>query len=183
MSPLLKGAVGQLAARAVQAAARVGGAPARPLTPAERALAEPVFEESLELRRVTVRAPVRGLVGISGRAFVIEDAIFVPAAYLPLAPAVLIHELVHVWQHQHGGHAYIADSLHAQLWGEGYSLTRAAAERRPWHALNCEQQATLIEEAYSQGYLEGGSVKIAGRDVTDWAAAAVAELRAGRGSR
>lgn len=183
MSPLVKGAVGRLAARAVQAAARVGGAPARPLTEAERALAEPVFEKSVDLFRVTVRAPARGLVGISGRAFVIEDAIFVPAGFLPLAPAVLIHELVHVWQHQHGGHGYIADSLHAQLLGEGYSLTRAAAEGRPWHALNCEQQATLIEEAYSQGWFEGGAMRLAGRDVTAWAAAAVAELRAGRGSR
>ena len=183
MSPLLKGAVGRLAARAVQAAAKVSGAPRRALTEAERAIAGPVFEQSLELDRVTVRSPVKGLVGISGRAFVIEDAIFVPAAYLPLSPGVLVHELVHVWQHQHGGHAYIADSLQAQFVGEGYALGKAAAEGRPWHALNCEQQASLIEEAYIQGYFQGQPVYLGLRDITAWATAAVTELRAGRGSR
>jgi hypothetical protein len=183
VSQLLKGAVGHLAARAVQAAARLGRAPSRGLNPAEHDLAAPVFQRSLDFSRITVRAPVRGLVGISGRAFVIEDAIFVPATYLPLLPAVLVHELVHVWQHQHGGHGYIADSLHAQFLGEGYALARAAAEARPWHALNCEQQATLIEEAFSQGFFRGRPVLVAGRDVTPWATRAVEELRAGRGSR
>jgi hypothetical protein len=183
VSARLKGVMGQIAARAVQAAAKVGHAPQRGLNARELDIARPVFEGSLDLDRVTVRSPVRGLVGISGRAFVIENAIFVPAAYLPLAPAVLIHELVHVWQHQHGGHSYIADSLHAQLLGEGYALGRAANEQRSWHALNCEQQASLIEEAHSQGFFEGQPVRIFGRDVTEWAARAVEELRAGRGSR
>lgn len=183
MNPLLKGAVGRAAARAVQAAAKLSGAPSRPLNQAERGLAEPIFENSLDLFKVTVRAPVKGLVGITGRAFVIEDAIFVPAAYLPLAPPVLIHELVHVWQHQHGGHGYIADSLHAQFLGEGYALARAAAEQRPWYALNCEQQATLIEEAFSQGFFTGKPVMLGHHDATRWAEAAVQELRSGRGSR
>jgi hypothetical protein len=183
VNPFVKSAVGLAAARAVQAAAKMGHAPSRPLEPRELDVARPVFEGSLDLDRVRVRSPVRGLVGISGRAFVIENAIFVPAAYLPLAPAVLIHELVHVWQHQHGGHSYITDSLHAQLLGEGYSLARAANERRAWHALNCEQQASLIEESYSQGFFDGQPVRIFGRDVTAWAADAVQELRAGRGSR
>lgn len=181
--PPWKAGLGYLAARAVQA---IGGAtlgPGRRLSLAERAIAEPVFLGSAALERVTVRAPTRGLVGASGRAFVIEDVIYVPAAYLPLSPLVLIHELVHVWQHQNGGHGYIADSLSAQLWGEGYALDRAAAEGRPWHALNCEQQATLIEEAWGQGFFEGRPVRLGARDVTGWAAQAVEELRAGRGCR
>jgi hypothetical protein len=180
---MLKGALGRAAARAVKAAATLSRAPSRPLSQAERALAEPVFQHSLDLFKVTMRAPVKGLVGITGRAFVIEDAIFVPATYLPLAPPVLIHELVHVWQHQHGGHGYIADSLHAQFLGEGYSLGRAAAENRPWYSLNCEQQATLIEEAFSQGLFAGNRVLLGTHDATDWAEQAVQELRAGRGSR
>jgi hypothetical protein len=183
VSPLFKGALGIAAARAVQLAARLGHAPARALTPRELEIAEPVFLGSADLSCVTIRSPVKGVVGISGRAFVIENAIFVPAAYLPLDPAVLVHELVHVWQHQHGGHGYITDSLQAQLLGEGYALGRAAAERRPWHALNCEQQASLIEEAFTQGYFRGQPVYILGKDVTQWAADAVTELRAGRGSR
>jgi hypothetical protein len=183
VSRLLKSALGRVAARAVNVAAGVGGAPARPLSEAECAVAAPVFAGSLDLLRVKVRSPVRGVVGISRRAFVIEDAIFVPAAFLPLTPAVLVHELVHVWQHQHGGHGYIADSLQAQLWGEGYALARAAAERRPWHALNCEQQASLIEEAYSQGFFHGQPVRLGGIEATEWARRGVEELRAGRGSR
>jgi hypothetical protein len=72
-----------------------------------------------------------------------------------------------VWQHQNGGHSYIADSLHAQLIGDGYRLDKGLVGGLAWHELNCEQQAMLIEEAFEQGAFDGRRVSIRGRDVTD----------------
>lgn len=182
LSGAWKSRLGFAAARAVKLAARARAMPSRPLDATERAAAAPVFGGSVRLERVRVHAPASGLVAVSRRAFVIEDAIYVPAPFLPLSLTVLVHELVHVWQHQNGGHAYIADSVQAQLWGEGYALERAFFERRAWSALNCEQQATLIEEAFAQGYFQGGPVKLSGQSATAWVEAAVRELQAGRGA-
>jgi hypothetical protein len=129
-----------------------------------------------------VRAPVAGLLGITRRAFVIEDTLFVPARFLPLQAAVLVHEICHVWQHQNGGHAYIADSLEAQLVGDGYRLEKGLREGRSWAQLNCEQQATLVEEAYDQRCFDGNPFVLRGRDYTDAFVEAMKELRAGRGA-
>jgi len=47
---------------------------------------------------VRVRAPVNGLLGISRRAFVIQNTLYIPPEFLPLGAEVLVHELCHVWQ-------------------------------------------------------------------------------------
>jgi hypothetical protein len=174
--------VGFAAAKAVMAAARWSDAPSRKLNEKERALLEPIFERSVDFAKVRVRAPVSGLLAVSRRAFVIENTLFVPRRFLPLSPSVLVHEICHVWQHQNGGHSYIADSLEAQLIGDGYRLDKGLAEGLAWHQLNCEQQAMLIEEAFEQGGFQGRRVTIRGRDVTEYFETALTELRAGRGA-
>lgn len=67
---------------------------------------------------------------------------------------MLIHELVHVWQHQNGGLAYIPDSLAAQLMatlkqgsrGGAYAWRPMHRAGLPWAAWNPEQQAALVED-------------------------------------
>lgn len=177
-----KGAFGQLAARLVQGVALVSSAPERRLNEAERELAGPLFGPSLDLSKVRLREGVTGLLNASKRAFVIEHTLFLPRGYLPLKAHILVHELCHVWQFQNGGHAYIGDSVHAQLLGDGYELEMGLLQGRSWAQLNAEQQATLIEASFVQGCFSGRPFTIRGRDWTPAWAQAVAELRAGRGA-
>ncbi len=178
-----KNPVGFVAAQVVRLVAAGSDVPERGLTPPELALLTGIYGDALDSGRMRIRGPVHGLLGISRRAFVIQSTLFIPPGFLPLSPAVLVHEACHVWQHQHGGHAYIADSLHAQLIGDGYRLAKGLAEGKAWHQLNCEQQATLIEEAWVQGALDGGPLVIGGHDRTRELQTALVELRAGRGAR
>jgi hypothetical protein len=177
-----KQGVGFVAAKAVLAAARTSQAPSRRLNRAERELLAPIYQGSVDLDRVRLRAPVEGLLAVSRRAFVIEDTLFIPARFLPLQAAVLVHEICHVWQPQHGGHSYIADSLEAQLFGDGYRLEKGLAEGRRWAGLNCEQQATLVEEGFAQGAFQGRPFVLRDQDYTAEFQRAIAELRAGRGA-
>ena len=177
-----KAAFGHLAARVVQGVALVSRAPSRPLTPKECELVTPIYEGSVDLSKIRVRENVRGLLNASRRAFVIEETMFLPSGYLPLRSHILVHEVCHVWQFQNGGHAYIGDSVHAQLLGDGYELEKGLLQGRAWAELNAEQQATLIEASFSQGCFEGKPFMVRGRDWTEYWCTAVAELRAGRGA-
>ena len=177
-----KNPIGFIAGAAVRVVAAGNRAPERLLSPAEIVRLGPIYRASIDYGAVRVRAPVRGLLGVSRRAFVIQNTLYLPPEFLPLGDEVLVHELCHVWQHQHGGHAYIADSLHAQLLGDGYQLAKGLAEGRAWHQLNCEQQATLVEEAFVQRCFEGRPLVICGVDRSAVLEAALVELRAGRGA-
>ncbi len=177
-----KGVAGAIAAKSVLAWTKLSSDPERGLETFERALLEPIFEGSLNFDRVRVRLPATGLVAVSQRAFVIENTLFVPRAFVPLTASVLVHEMVHVWQHQHGGHAYIADSLQAQFLGDGYDLAKGLRQGRLWSALNCEQQATLIEFGFESGCLSGHPLVLQGDDFTEAFHKGLAELRAARGA-
>jgi hypothetical protein len=141
-----------------------------------------VFAHSLDLSRIEIREELRGLINISGRAFVIENTIHLPLPQNQVPNALLVHEATHVWQFQNGGHAYIADSLWAQTFGDGYQLEKGLAQGKGWAELNCEQQATLIEMAWAQGCFGGAPFVVRGRDWTPAFREAVTELRAGRGA-
>jgi hypothetical protein len=75
----------------------------------------------------------------------------------PMSTATLIHELTHVWQYQHGGAAYISDSLCAQVgaWAStgsrnaAYDLTGVVREGRRFSEYSAEQQATIVETYYA----------------------------------
>lgn len=173
---------GRAAASVVSVVAQVQRGPERGLSPPERELLRTVYADSVDFSRVRLRLGVEGALGISGRAFVIGDTLFLPKAFLPLAPEVLVHEVCHVWQHQHGGYAYIADSLQAQLVGDGYQLEKGLREGKAWHQLNCEQQATLLEVGWAQGCFEGRPLILSGIDRSAALRAAIAQVHAGRGA-
>lgn len=177
-----KRAVGFAAGKAVLAWARARGVEGRALSERERAVLAPIYAQAVDYDAVRLCEAIGGVLNVSRRAYVIEQRIFVPPGFSPLPRAVLVHEICHVWQYQHGGHAYIADSIQAQLVGEGYDLSRALAAGRRWRQLNCEQQATLLEEAFLQGCFGGLPFVFRGADYTPVLEDALAALRRGEGA-
>jgi len=143
-------------------------APARPLDDDERALLARIFGDTIDPRRVRLKVGRLGLLALPGRAFVVGDVVHVPLpqrragarraeAHCSLAhraPALLVHELVHVWQHRRHGTRYISECLLAQWLGEGYNVAVALAAGRGWAELNFEQQAELLERAYAAGWFD-----------------------------
>jgi hypothetical protein len=178
-----RSALGRASAQVVWKAAKRGAAaPSRRLSDFERRALTGVFGDALDLDVIELRENITGLLNLSGRAFVIENTLLVPTGYLPLRTSTLVHEATHVWQFQHGGYAYIGDSLYAQSFGEGYDLARALRARRGWAALNCEQQATLIELAFEQGCFQGRPFVLEAVDYSGDFEAARAALHAGEGA-
>lgn len=126
--------------------------PGRRLTDGEVARLRPIFGDSLAYTRVRVKEGRLGLFGAPGRAFVHGDTVFVPGRGPPDF-GLLVHELTHVWQHQHGGTAYMCAALAAQWMGDGYDWRKAVARELRWAQLNPEQQAQLIEDAAVAGLI------------------------------
>jgi hypothetical protein len=164
-----------LLARLVSAAQTLLGweSPGRPLHDDERALLHDVFGAGLDLAPMRVKAPRLGLLGWPGRAFVVGDTIHVPGirgSLAAAAPALLVHEATHVWQHQRHGTRYLSECLLAQWCGEGYDLAAGLARAETFAELNFEQQAELLE----------GSLLDPHGDATPLLAAALATVRAPR---
>lgn len=125
----------------------------RALTPGEVALARSVFGEAIRLKTVRIlsaprpfdRAFVPG--GWFGRDWIVWPGKQVPAdaskASLSVQ-ALLIHELVHVWQAQQGVNL-LAAKIRA---GDSAASYRYPLDCASWEALNIEQQASLIEHRF-----------------------------------
>lgn len=121
----------------------------RRLTAGERALCAEVFGPGLESGRVRLLA-----LPVWPRPFVPNGGLVVWPAASALADfsqaplwlrSVLVHELVHVWQAQHGIFLPFA-KLKA---GDGYSAyAYDLTDGRPFDALNIEQQAMVVQHAY-----------------------------------
>ncbi|HZV68209.1 MAG TPA: hypothetical protein VFG10_01650 [Saprospiraceae bacterium] len=67
--------------------------------------------------------------------------------------STLVHEMVHVWQYQKYGAAYISEAFWAQRWGGGYNYggleaLQKHAQGPGLSAFNFEQQADIIEEYF-----------------------------------
>ena len=155
----------------------------RGLTRSERAVLEPIFRGSLDLERVRVCSIVGGIVALQQRALTCCNVLVVPRRHFPLRTSLLVHEMCHAWQFQNGGYSYATDSIVARTFGDGYRIERGISQGKTWHQLNCEQQATLIEEAYVQRCFEGRRrFSLRGRDHTEYLNQALVELRAGRGA-
>jgi hypothetical protein len=71
-----------------------------------------------------------------------------------IQPAILIHELTHVWQYQQMGAIYMPEALHAQSTKEGYDydgvhgLQKAKDAGKGLSSFNLEQQAHIVQDYY-----------------------------------
>lgn len=177
-----KGRVGWALARLVVQVGSWSDSPCRPVSELERQVLTTVFGDSLDLGAIEIREDLHGLINLSRRAFVIENTMHLPMPSGTAPMQLFVHEATHVWQFQNGGHAYITDSLHAQTLGDGYQLEKGLLQGKTWLQLNCEQQATLVEQAWAQRCFDGRPFVIRGRDWTGAFEAARAQWRAGQGA-
>jgi len=149
----------------------------RPLTEEEKAAAEPVFGDSLDLDQVSISAESLDneiIFGIQNffdgdpdsRAFVTGTLINMDASQ-PITTATLIHELTHVWQNFATGPMYLSEAIHAQVTDPdayNYGYTDAAngdgaedeleAAGGDFEAFNREQQGQIVMHYYVRTFEE-----------------------------
>lgn len=120
----------------------------RLLTPDERRYATMMFGVSIDYARVRIHArraypfqPAKTAMAPNGHIY------FPPAVYRPdfsieigLA-AWLVHELVHVWQHQHGMWVRVLGALCRR-----YDYGDLAIAPKPFRSFQIEQQASIVED-------------------------------------
>ena len=134
---------------------------ARKLSQPEKDYARVIYRNSVDLDAVELR---RDSVLSSGNTpRTVGNTINLPDSYfvggtLELAQAsllVVIHELGHVWQYQHGGHADIPSSLlpeaaagvlRGQSRNVAYDWRSADTNHIPWEEMEREQQAECISD-------------------------------------
>ena len=125
----------------------------RGLTPGEYTLLYPYFGDSVpyELIRIDERAhlgPRRG-----NFCYVSFHTI---NSWGPMSSAILVHEVVHVWQYTHRGAVYIPRALRAQRSELRYDYggLNGLGRADELEDLNYEQMADVIEDAYrlANGY-------------------------------
>jgi hypothetical protein len=143
-------------------------AAARRLDDDELALLRRLFGDGIDTLPVRLKVGRLGLLGLPRRAFVVGDTLHVPAprgneSLARCAPALLVHELVHVWQHQRHGTRYLSECLLAQSLGDGYNVAVALEAGRGWDELNFEQQAELVERAFAVGWFEAAGDAVPSR--------------------
>ncbi len=124
---------------------------ARALTPAEVALAGSVFGSALDPACVTVRRakwwalqPWWVTMAPDGHIWCHPNGFNWRADYAACTPGLqahFIHELVHVWQVQTGGHLALRRPPLARY---GYAVTPG----KPFHRYGIEQQAMIVEHAF-----------------------------------
>jgi hypothetical protein len=109
--------------------------PGRPLTAAEVALLRSVFGDGLSYATIRVKEGNLGLLGLPRRAFTHGDTIFVPWRWRPeqaaSRDALLVHEAVHLWQHERRGTCYMSEALAAQWFGAGTTSPGASPRGSP----------------------------------------------------
>ncbi len=113
----------------------------------ERELAREVFGASLDVAAVVIaEATVLATPAVLGNVIRTSG---------PMPDRMLVHELTHVWQYQHGGGAYISDSLTAQLHAIVTTGSRRGAYRptlvpgRPFASYPAEHQAVIVERWFA----------------------------------
>jgi hypothetical protein len=130
----------------------------RRLSESELVAARKVFASSIKYEAVSVEKMGGFTEVINGsRAYTLGNTINLPGkahAYPHQYLSVIIHELVHVWQYQHGGWGYIPSALLAQTVGDGYDFAKALRQGKPWKKMNPEQQGQMIQDAFRGVYFD-----------------------------
>lgn len=157
-------------------------APAQTLTSSQIQILSKIFHQSVDFTVVILKVGDSHLLTSTKRAFVMGNTIYLPT--LAYSMELLVHEMVHIWQYQHGGVSYMGESLWGQYVGEGYDFAKGIYNGKEWAKLNPEQQAELIEAGYAQGYFDNPQSRFMwqGEDLTNYLATAVAQLRLGKGA-
>ncbi|MFY0565100.1 hypothetical protein ACN28E_14765 [Archangium lansingense] len=160
-------APGLRAVEAADAKAAAPGGDKRSLSNAEVGLLRGVFGDGLDYKPMRLVRMAPFIASINGsRAFVLGNSLNLPPVdYDSLSRGektkawLLVHECTHVWQYQHHGLGYVAESLWAQGFGDGYDYVKALRAGKPWKKMNPEQQAQLIQDAFHGGYFEVPGVR------------------------
>ncbi|CAN5408207.1 hypothetical protein BH10PSE3_BH10PSE3_42940 [soil metagenome] len=127
----------------------------RRLSQGERALADAVFGATLDSRRVRVLViPWWNRPFVAGGGLIVwpdrrRRADFADSAVPVAEQAVFIHELVHVWQAQHGLNLLLA-KLRAGDTPAAYAYDLSG--QPTFTALNLEQQAMVVEDAFKRAH-------------------------------
>lgn len=125
----------------------------RPLTNLELSLLTPIFRDSVNYDSVRLYADMPKFIGRWAHAFVLFNTINYKTK---ISDDVLVHEMVHVWQYQRFGSAYIGRALMAQCSKDGYNyggVEKLFAGMTAGKALiefNFEQQGDIIQDGYLQ---------------------------------
>lgn len=122
----------------------------RDLNAEEKVLAFEVFGSNLDLSHIRIHS--RNLVA---RQLKIAYVSFRQINFYGLiSNGIFVHEMVHVWQNQIFGSAYIYHALKAQCSKEGYdyggieNLNVAYETGKKFHHFNFEQQGEIIQDFY-----------------------------------
>jgi Domain of unknown function (DUF4157) len=166
--------------------------PSRGLDDAEKAELARVFGDEVDFSQVRIKEGNAGIASLldQHRAFTNGNTIYMERQ--PSDPnwmRTLVHEMTHVWQFQHTGGGYQADSIVNRIVkgdDAAYRWEPAAAAGTPWKDLNAEQQAHLIEDGFASGMFDDPNRRFvdptSGQDLTGYVWNAVAQLRAGSGA-
>ncbi len=129
----------------------------RPLSRGEIALARSVFGEAVRLDRVRVRGGGFGQFAVTVGSSLLLPPHLAQADFSQAgveAQALLVHELVHVWQFQTRPLWTLASWAATVLrggYGAGLPGYRYAVPVATFAALNLEQQASVVEHAFLLG--------------------------------
>ncbi|MBK8566305.1 MAG: hypothetical protein IPN76_23950 [Saprospiraceae bacterium] len=124
----------------------------RPLSPLERKLAASVFGDALKLDQVCIDS--KAMIGCKKRN-IVYVSFFTVNSWGKIHPSTFVHELVHIWQYQNLGAAYMTKALRAQRTREGYNyggidkLREAMGRKARLTDFNLEQQADIVADYYA----------------------------------
>jgi hypothetical protein len=128
----------------------------RPLTSAERDIATFIFGPALNLDPIVIKESAA--MSLGGYIRTLPDTIYVPPGF-KIDPALLMHELTHCAQYQHGvsrvetaGYAIEAE----YDYGGEAGLLDAIKTKKCFDHFNTEQQADIVRDYYNK-VVAGGS--------------------------
>lgn len=122
----------------------------RPLNEKEKEILIPVFGDSINFNLISIDPCLIPVIRKKTIAYVSFHTI---NFHISISDATLVHEMVHIWQYEKSGAAYISEAIWAQRWGGGYNYgglesLRIHLDGDRLNAFNFEQQADIIEDHF-----------------------------------